>query len=94
MGTGGAGLYGLSLRGAYSEVWNGSNWGVLKLALYPEEYRWEFVPVAGKGFRDTGSGRCVKKIGSEATLWFGPQPVTPAAIRHRGKPFSFGPGET
>jgi hypothetical protein len=32
--------------------------GVLKLTLRPGAYDWQFVPVAGKMFTDTGSGTC------------------------------------
>ncbi len=32
--------------------------GVLKLLLGDGEYQWEFVPVAGKTFRDWGGGKC------------------------------------
>jgi hypothetical protein len=30
----------------------------LKLTLLPGRYRWEFIPVAGSAFSDSGSGRC------------------------------------
>ena len=33
-------------------------WGVLKLTLYPGGYGWEFLPVAGKTFTDSGSDSC------------------------------------
>jgi len=42
-----------------SEVFNTTTWGVLKLTLHSASYDWEFVPVAGKTFRDAGSARCV-----------------------------------
>ena len=32
--------------------------GVLKLTLGPGTYRWEFVPIAGRTFRDSGTGSC------------------------------------
>lgn len=32
--------------------------GVLKLALYPDRYEWEFLPIPGYDFTDTGSGTC------------------------------------
>lgn len=32
--------------------------GVLKLTLRRDSYEWEFVPVAGRTFRDAGSGTC------------------------------------
>lgn len=41
-----------------SEVRNADTFGVLKLTLYPTRYDWRFVPVEGKTFTDSGSGRC------------------------------------
>jgi hypothetical protein len=41
-----------------SEVRSSSAFGVLKLTLHPDAYDWEFVPVAGKTFTDSGSTRC------------------------------------
>jgi hypothetical protein len=39
-------------------VRQGNTWGVLELTLHPGRYEWEFLPVAGKSFTDSGSGRC------------------------------------
>lgn len=58
VGTGGAEHYALGPPIANSEVRNGDTWGVLKLTLLPGQYRWEFIPVAGMTFSDSGSGRC------------------------------------
>lgn len=58
VGTGGADHYGFNAPEPNSEVRNGDTWGVLKLTLLPDAYRWQFVPVAGKTFSDSGSGRC------------------------------------
>ncbi len=41
-----------------SEVFNGTTYGVLKLTLSAGSYTWEFVPVAGGAFTDSGSGTC------------------------------------
>lgn len=57
VGTGGAELTPPVRRQANSEI-TGTDWGVLKLTLGSEDYQWEFVPVAGAGFRDLGTGRC------------------------------------
>jgi len=43
---------------ANSEVRNADTFGVLKLTLHANSYDWEFIPVAGKTFRDSGSGAC------------------------------------
>lgn len=42
-----------------SEVLDHATHGVIKLTLRSNQYEWEFVPVAGKSFRDAGSGPCV-----------------------------------
>ncbi len=57
-GTGGAGLYPLSRRQPNSEVQNNATWGVLKLTLHSGSYDWEFVPIAGQTFRDSGRANC------------------------------------
>jgi hypothetical protein len=43
---------------ATSEVRNADTCGVLKLTLLPHGYSSEFIPEAGKNFRDSGTGRC------------------------------------
>lgn len=58
VGTGGAKLYNFGMRSNYSDAWNGTTWGVLKLSLFPGRYTWEFVPVQGGQYQDLGEGRC------------------------------------
>jgi acid phosphatase type 7 len=41
-----------------SEIKQADTFGVLKLTLHASSYDWEFVPEAGKTFRDSGSGLC------------------------------------
>lgn len=41
-----------------SEVREGQTFGVLKMTLRPTGYDWEFVPVAGETFTDSGSDVC------------------------------------
>lgn len=41
-----------------SEVRNANTHGVLKLTLRAEDYSWEFIPVEGRTFKDSGSGKC------------------------------------
>ncbi len=43
---------------ANSELRDFTAFGVLKLSLRPKGYDWEFIPEAGKGFTDSGSGSC------------------------------------
>ncbi|MEK6275742.1 MAG: metallophosphoesterase, partial [Actinomycetota bacterium] len=40
------------------EVANGTTFGVLKLTLHPTSYDWQFVPVPGGTFSDSGSTAC------------------------------------
>jgi hypothetical protein len=59
VGTGGAGQRGFANEvQPNSEARNTGTFGVLKLTLYAERYDWEFIPVAGGEFRDSGSGEC------------------------------------
>jgi acid phosphatase type 7 len=41
-----------------SEVRNNSTYGVLKLTLHEDSYDWQFIPVAGSTFTDSGSTQC------------------------------------
>ncbi len=42
-----------------SEVIDNVTWGVLKMTLHSTSYDWEFIPVEGKTFHDSGSASCV-----------------------------------
>jgi hypothetical protein len=57
IGTGGCYLYDVVRLLANSEV-QGRAHGVLKLTLRADGYDWQFVPVAGGNFSDSGSGTC------------------------------------
>ena len=41
-----------------SEVRNNQTWGILKLSLHENRYHWEFIPVAGRTFSDSGTTFC------------------------------------
>ena len=58
VGTGGAGLYSFATPLPNSEVRDATSHGVLKLTLSDGSYAWEFIPVAGNSFTDSGSGTC------------------------------------
>jgi len=58
VGTGGKHLRGLGHPQPNSQVRNGSTFGVLKLTLHSGSYDWEFLPVTGATFRDSGSASC------------------------------------
>ena len=58
VGTGGKSHYPIVNPIANSEVHNDETYGVLKLTLHPHSYEWEFVPVEGETFTDSGGARC------------------------------------
>jgi hypothetical protein len=58
VGTGGAELYRFGSIKPTSEVRNASTYGVLKLTLNATSYSWNFVPVAGRTFTDSGTTNC------------------------------------
>jgi hypothetical protein len=57
-GTGGRSHDPLGFATPNSEVREWETYGVLKLTLAPGKYNWEFIPVEGQMFRDSGSGVC------------------------------------
>jgi hypothetical protein len=57
VGTGGASLYQFPSVHANSEV-RGAAWGVAMFTLRGGGYDWEFLPVDGQSFRDSGSATC------------------------------------
>jgi hypothetical protein len=59
VGTGGYSLNDLVRRLPNSEAWDSHTWGVLRLTLKTGSYDWEFVPIIGQSFRDSGSAKCV-----------------------------------
>lgn len=58
LGTGGAGHYELGDPLPGSEVRDADTFGILELSLDRGGYRWEFVPVPGSTFTDSGGGTC------------------------------------
>ena len=58
VGTGGSSHYTFGTIQPNSEVRNGTTYGVLKLTLHATSYDWQFVPVAGATFTDSGTGVC------------------------------------
>ncbi|MGF1601825.1 MAG: metallophosphoesterase family protein [Thermosynechococcaceae cyanobacterium] len=58
IGTGGKNLRPVLQAQANSDVRNDSNYGVLKLTLKPHGYAWQFVPIAGQSFTDSGQDIC------------------------------------
>ncbi len=58
VGTGGGGVYKFGNNAANSEVRDNTSYGVLKLTLSPGRYAWEFVPIPGSRFTDSGTASC------------------------------------
>jgi hypothetical protein len=59
VGTGGAGLYPFPSIQPNSQVRNNTTYGVLKLTLHASSYDWQFIPIAGQTFTDSGTSNCV-----------------------------------
>jgi hypothetical protein len=59
VGTGGAGLYSFTSNQPNSQIRNNTTFGVLKLTLHSTSYDWQFIPIAGQNFSDSGSANCV-----------------------------------
>jgi hypothetical protein len=57
-GMGGAALYPFGSPKSTSQVRNNTTYGVLKLTLHSNSYSWQFVPIAGGTFTDSGSSNC------------------------------------
>ena len=57
-GTGGASLYPFGTPKWASQVRNNTAYGVLKLTLHSTGYDWQFVPIPGSTFTDSGSDTC------------------------------------
>lgn len=58
VGTGGAPLYPFRTIQPNSEVRNNDSHGVIKVTLRDGGYDWQFVPVEGASFSDSGSDSC------------------------------------
>jgi Calcineurin-like phosphoesterase len=59
-GTGGVGFYAIGSVQPNSEVRDNVTHGVIKFTLRATSYDWQFVPIAGRTFTDTGTETCRK----------------------------------
>jgi hypothetical protein len=66
VGTGGKNHYTWGTIRANSEVRNNTTFGILKLTLRGDGYDWQFLPIAGSTFTDSGSGTCHGAPGASA----------------------------
>jgi len=74
VGTGGASLYSFTSNQPNTEVRNNTTFGVLKLTLHSTSYNWQFIPIVGQNFTDSGSANCVGS-GTVPTPTSGPAPT-------------------
>jgi hypothetical protein len=58
VGTGGRDFTGWRTTLPNSQVRNNTTFGVLKMTLHPTSYDWQFVPIAGSTFTDSGTQAC------------------------------------
>ena len=58
VGTGGAHRYAIAALLPGSEAHSSDTYGLLKLTLLPDRYRWAFMPVDSGGLHDAGESRC------------------------------------
>ena len=77
---GGEGLYRFGTIHPNSQRRNNTTFGVLKVTLTGGGYSWQFVPVAGSSFTDTGSGSCHGRPG-------GDPPPNQAPTAHAAGPY-------
>lgn len=59
VGTGGVKMRNFDHPHPHSEVKNNDVWGVLQLSLFADHYAWEFKPIAGEQFAESGTSPCV-----------------------------------
>jgi len=58
VGTGGKNTREFGKIESSSEAHSTGTFGILKLTLHAKGYDWEFIPISGKTFRDSGTGAC------------------------------------
>jgi hypothetical protein len=58
VGTGGVGHYSFGDILPASQARNADTYGVLKLTLRAGGYDWEFIPIEGQSYTDSGSAKC------------------------------------
>jgi chitodextrinase len=77
-GTGGRNVYGFGTIEPISEVRNGNTFGVLDITLHPTSYDWNFVPIAGSSFTDSGTDSCHGPASGDTTAPSAPTNLTAA----------------
>jgi len=90
IGSGGRGFYPLTNSIANSEVRNDDTHGVLKLVLHSGSYSWEFVPVEGGTFTDSGSAPCVTSQTSTSNDILIFSPLDDATVKSNSPDINYG----
>jgi hypothetical protein len=67
VGSGGRNFHSLNSFPANMEAGNDNTFGVLRLGLHATSYDWQFLPIAGSSFTDSGSTNCHGKPGGAST---------------------------
>ncbi len=85
VGTGGQSLTAFATPVTGSLVRDNNTWGVMKLTLHPNSYDWQFIPIQGQSFTDSGT-----------SLVHGPPPDTtaPTVSIVSAVPSTLNPGDT
>lgn len=96
VGTGGGALSTFGTIRPNSEVRNSNTFGVLKLTLYPTRYDWQFLPISGQSFTDSGSASCISltttnqpptvNAGADQTISLPNQATLRATVTDDGRP--------
>jgi acid phosphatase type 7 len=82
VGTGGKALHQFGTPKPNSEARDASSFGVLILTLHPYAYDWQFTPVAGGAFTDTGSQNCHATLAGPGPDGYArPKAATPTVLR-------------
>lgn len=68
VGTGGTGQRLFGQIQPNSEVRATDSWGVLQFVLHEKSYDWQFIPIAGQNFQDSGSSNCVVREQSQGVI--------------------------
>ena len=58
VGTGGRDFTGRAWNAPNSQTWQNNTFGVLKLTLKSTSYDWQFLPIAGSSWSDSGTANC------------------------------------
>jgi LysM repeat protein len=80
VGTGGSILKDFGFIQPGSEARNSETFGVLKMTLHPTGYDWQFIPIEGQSFTDSGSASCVVAENTPAAPALVSTTVAPIAV--------------